>query len=72
MYWKKDMLTVFKKRNFLKALGMGTMVLCMGGMWGFTANAVVVYDHEDNYSEGNITVSEEIIFKKGSALEIVS
>lgn len=72
MYWKKDMLTVFKKRNFLKTLGMGTMVLCMGGMWGFTANAVVVYDHEDNFSIGNYTESEEIIFKKGSALEIVS
>ena len=51
---------------------MGTMVLCMGGMWGFTANAVVVYDHEDNFSIGNYTESEEIIFKKGSALEIVS
>lgn len=67
------MLTVFKKKNFLKALGMGTMVLCMGGMWGFTANAAdVVYDHEGNYSAGDITVTDKIIFKAGSALEIIS
>lgn len=69
MYWKKDMLTVFKKRNFLKALGMGTMVLCMGGMWGFTANAREITGV--TLSAGD-SVNEDIIFKAGSELEITS
>ncbi len=69
MYWKKDMLTVFKKRNFLKALGMGTMVLCMGGMWGFTANAREITGV--TLSAGD-SVNEDIIFNAGSELEITS
>ncbi len=63
------MLTVFKKRNFLKALGMGTMVLCMGGMWGFTANAREIKGV--TLSAGD-SVNEDIIFKAGSELEITS
>ncbi len=63
------MLTVFKKRNFLKALGMGTMVLCMGGMWGFTANAREITGV--TLSAGD-SVNEDIIFKAGSELEITS
>ena len=70
MYWKKDMLTVFKKRDFLKALGMGTMVLCMGGMWGFTANAREITSVTPP-STGD-SVDEDIIFKAGSELEITS
>lgn len=70
MYWKKDMLTVFKKRNFLKTLGMGTMVLCMGGMWDSTANALEITRVEEISS--NKSVTEEIIFKKNSGLEINS
>lgn len=69
MYWKKDMLTVFKKRNFLKALGMGTMVLCMGGMWGFTANAREIAGV--TLSAGD-SVNEDIIFNAGSELKITS
>ncbi len=63
------MLTVFKKRNFLKALGMGTMVLCMGGMWGFTANAREIKGV--TLSAGD-SVNEDIIFNAGSELKITS